>query len=207
MMMMMIVIIIIFVIIIIIIIINIIIIIIIINIIPFFTLGSIYSAKANGASQSPKQITQMNTDLQAWSRIWTRDYLEQIQPAVILLPLRPASLTNKNPQRHKIIHCMRPVGRKDRSIDRSSCDFCGCCYGSLGSALQLNAPENITYHNALCLSPKVLHKHCLQFLLGVKMFPGETGNNAYSNFWGDKQRALWYVMVFSGVVNRSLSSD
>ena len=45
----------------IIIIIVIIIIIIIINIIPFFTLGSIYSAKANGASQSPKQITQMNT--------------------------------------------------------------------------------------------------------------------------------------------------
>ena len=44
-----------------IIIVVIIIIIIIINIIPFFTLGSIYSAKANGASQSPKQITQMNT--------------------------------------------------------------------------------------------------------------------------------------------------
>ena len=39
----------------------IVVIIIIINIIPFFTLGSIYSAKANGASQSPKQITQMNT--------------------------------------------------------------------------------------------------------------------------------------------------
>ena len=26
-------------------------------------------------------------------------------------------------------------------------------------------------------------------------------NNAYAKFWGDKQRALWYVMVFSGVVN------
>ena len=25
--------------------------------------------------------------------------------------------------------------------------------------------------------------------------------NAYAKFWGDKQRALWYVMVFSGVVN------
>ena len=30
----------------------------------------------------------------------------------------------------------------------------------------------------------------------------ETENNAYAKFWGDKQRALWYVMVFSGVVNR-----
>ena len=37
--------------------------------------------------------------------------------AVILLPLRPASLTHKNPQGHKIIHGMRPVGRKERSID------------------------------------------------------------------------------------------
>ena len=49
--------------------------------------------------------------------------------------------------------------------------------------------------------PKILHKHCLQFLLGVKMAPRETENNAYAKFWGDKQRALWYVMVFSGVVN------
>ena len=28
------------------------------------------------------------------------------------------------------------------------------------------------------------------------MTPRETENNAYANFWGDKQRALWYVMVF-----------
>ena len=49
---------------------------------------------------------------------------------------------------------------------------------------------------------KILHKHCLQFLLGVKMAPRETENNAYAKFWGDKQRALWYVMVFPGVVNR-----
>ena len=38
------------------------------------------------------------------------------------------------------------------------------------------------------------------------MAPGETENNVYSNFWGDKA-ALWYVMVFFGVVNRSLSSN
>ena len=48
---------------------------------------------------------------------------------------------------------------------------------------------------------KILHNHCLQFLLGVKMASRETENNAYAKFWGDKQRALWYVMVFSGVVN------
>ena len=35
------------------------------------------------------------------------------------------------------------------------------------------------------------------------MAPRETENNAYANFWRDKQRALWYAMVFYGVVNRS----
>jgi len=51
---------------------------------------------------------------------------------------------------------------------------------------------------------KILNKHYLQFLLGVKMAPRETGNNANAQFWGDKQRALWHVMiyyVFSVVVN------
>ena len=32
----------------------------------------------------------------------------------------------------------------------------------------------------------------------------ETENNAYAKFLGDKQRALWYVMVFSGVVNTKI---
>ena len=50
-------------------------------------------------------------------------------------------------------------------------------------------------------NPKILQKHCLQFLLGVKIAPRETENNAYAKFWGDKQRALWYVMVVSGVFN------
>ena len=46
-----------------------------------------------------------------------------------------------------------------------------------------------------------MHKPCLQFLLGVKVAPRETENNAYAKFGGEKQRALWCVMVFSGVVN------
>ena len=28
------------------------------------------------------------------------------------------------------------------------------------------------------------------------MAPRETEDNAYAKFWGDKQGALWYVMVF-----------
>ena len=49
--------------------------------------------------------------------------------------------------------------------------------------------------------PQILRKRCLLFLLGVEMAPRETENNAYAKFWGDQQRALSYVMVFSGVVN------
>ena len=33
------------------------------------------------------------------------------------------------------------------------------------------------------------------------MAPRKTENNAYAKFRGDEQRTLWYVMVFSGVVN------
>ena len=33
------------------------------------------------------------------------------------------------------------------------------------------------------------------------MVPRESEDNAYAKFWGDKQRALWCVTVFSGVVN------
>ena len=55
--------------------------------------------------------------------------------------------------------------------------------------------------------PKILHKHCLLFLLGDKTAPRETENNAYAKFWGDKQRALRHVMVFSGVVNCIESID
>ena len=43
------------------------------------------------------------------------------RPPVILVSLRPASLTHKNPQRRKIFHGTRPAGRKDRSIDLNMC--------------------------------------------------------------------------------------
>ena len=40
------------------------------------------------------------------------------------------------------------------------------------------------YHNILCLSPQILHKHCFQFLLGLTMVPRENKNNAYAKFGG-----------------------
>ena len=68
--------------------------------------------------------------------------------------------------------------------------------------LQLTTTENtITYHNTLRWSSKILHKHLLQFLLGPFELIRETEDNAYTKFWSDQQRVLWYVMVFSVVVN------
>ena len=42
------------------------------------------------------------------------------------------------------------------------------------------------------------------------MAPRETEDNAYAKFWGDEQRALWYVVVFlewSIRTTVSISSD
>ena len=50
--------------------------------------------------------------------------------------------------------------------------------------------------------PKFCISIVFSFSWGVKVAPRETeSNNAYAKFWGDKQRSLWYVIVFSGVVN------
>ena len=53
-------------------------------IIPLCTLGSIYSTNAGGAGQMTETNNSNQTAgyLQSWSRIWTRDYREQIQLAV-----------------------------------------------------------------------------------------------------------------------------
>ena len=44
---------------------------------------------------------------------------KMLHPSMILLPPCPASLTHKNPQRHKIICGIHPIGRRERSIDQS----------------------------------------------------------------------------------------
>ena len=48
---------------------------------------------------------------------------------------------------------------------------------------------------------KILHKHCLQFLLGVKMVPRETENNAYAKFGGCQTKSIMVCYGISGVVN------
>ena len=48
--------------------------------------------------------------------------------------------------------------------------------------------------------PKILLKHCLQFLLGVKMALRETENNAYAKFWDNNKEhydMLWYFLELS----------
>ena len=60
--------------------------------------------------------------------------------------------------------------------------------------------STITHHNALCLLSKILHKHCLHFLLGVKVAPRETENNAYAKFGVTNKEhygMLWYFLEWS----------
>ena len=39
------------------------------------------------------------------------------------------------------------------------------------------------YRNTLCLSSKILQKHCFQFLLGFTVVPRENKSNSYAKFW------------------------
>ena len=55
------------------------------------------------------------------------------------------------------------------------------------------------YHNTLCLSPKILHKHCFYFLLGLKMVSRENKNNAYAKLW--KTNKECYGIFKSGLLD------
>ena len=57
------------------------------------------------------------------------------------------------------------------------------------------------------MAPRATENNASAKFWGVKMAPRATENNAYAKFWGDKQRALWYVMVFSGVVIPCMAED
>ena len=48
--------------------------------------------------------------------------------------------------------------------------------------LQLIEGHFRKYHNTLCLSTKISHKYCFQFLFGLSMVPRDNKNNAYAKF-------------------------
>ena len=67
---------------------------------------------------------------------------------------------------------------------------------------QLTTTENtITYHNILCWSLQHFAEELSLVSLWSLKAPRETENNAYAKFWSDQQRVLWYLMIFSVVVN------
>ena len=64
--------------------------------------------------------------------------------------------------------------------------------------------HNIPYYSLLVTPKFCISIKCFQFHL--EPFWLETEDmNAYAKFWSDKQRVLWYVMVFSVVVNTDTS--
>ena len=54
-------------------------------------------------------------------------------------------------------------------------------------------------HNTVCLSSKILHKHCFYFLLGPKEVPVENGNDVYEclKFWRTNKE--YYGVFESGL--------
>ena len=53
------------------------------------------------------------------------------------------------------------------------------------------------YHDTLCLSPQILHKHCFQFLLGLTLVPRENKDSAYAKFGGTNKE---YYMFRNGLL-------
>ena len=54
----------------------------------------------------------------------------------------------------------------------------------------------------LCFPSKILRKYCLNFLLGLTTVPRETGNNAYAEFWRDKQSIMVFLNRANGLSNQ-----
>ena len=91
------------------------------------------------------------------------------------------------------------------------CKFMGFLLPSSSWLLKLPIGHFGKYHNILCLSPQILHKHCFQFLLGHTMVPRENKNNAYANFggknkeyYGNFRSGLLYATGWMRGVNRSV---
>ena len=49
----------------------------------------------------------------------------------------------------------------------------------------VNIPHLHKSHDAPYLPPKILQKHCFQFLLGRLYYPGEMKNKGYAKFEGE----------------------
>ena len=65
-----------------------------------------------------------------------------------------------------------------------------------GNQKKLEEPERC-FH----LIVKFYASDCCIWKVQIDHYRKETEENAYAKFWSDKQRVLWYVMVFSVVVN------
>ena len=57
------------------------------------------------------------------------------------------------------------------------------------------------YHNTLCLSPRILHKHCFQFLLGLQWSREKTKTILMQNLGGQTKS----IMVFSELAYKVLA--
>ena len=71
-----------------------------------------------------------------------------------------------------------------------------------GALLDICPLQKIPLHTIMLFvcHPDILHKHCLQFLLGVKIAPRESENNVYAKFGVTNEEhygILWYFLEWS----------
>ena len=98
------------------------------------------------------------------------------------------------PAMHVNIHL--PTVMNGEYFHRTKCHCIFMCIlrlhpRDMAPMLVVNAIHHIHIdHNAPSLSPKILHNHCSQFLLGITVVPREIQDNSYEKF-GGKQGASW----------------
>ena len=93
-----------------------------------------------------------------------------------------------------LIHRLAKVERKRKRLTQRRLH---CTTDNLSFNINLRGIGHFQkYHNSLCLSVKILHKHCFHFPLGPTMVPRENKNNANKS-----------IMVFLKVAYCDVSLD
>ena len=119
---------------------------------------------------------------------------EQSQPGVLeekIVSLRPCMIKKRHGPRYgrKPLH-----GLEHRDTIKLEFKFPCMPMGHFGK-----------YHNTFVCPPKILHKHCFQFLLGLTMVPRENKNNAYAKFGGTNKQ--YYGIFRNGLLQGCLEKS
>ena len=112
-----------------------------------------------------------------------------------------------SPFHQNIINCCFPIAHGNETQPFDNTCFLQRKHNSLSlkykvgvlslktTSINNNKPLSKILYNTLCLSSKILHKHCFQFLLGLTMVPRKNKNNAYARFWRANKESHHQVLL------------